>query len=260
MRVVTSQVFVGPSVVARQPVICQRLDLGALAEWPTARLGAAFVDGVLDLLPGLAGHQGAPSGEQSLKALMGEAPGLPLSQVYVRMAVELQRLADLEIELGHELPTANARYRNVVYGYRDANVGLAAGKAALAMLLALLPAELAPAPAAEGEPRKRRDRFVRFALNRSLDQSTRALVTAAEARDIPWFRIHSMARYVQLGHGRHQERLHETVTTHTRAIAAAISRDKVTTSRLLAQLGLPVARQVPVSTKEKAVAAARHLG
>jgi cyanophycin synthetase len=265
MRIVTSQVYVGPSVVARQPVICQRLDLGALAEWPTARLGAAFVDGLLDLLPGLAGHPGAPSGEQSLKTLMGAAPGLPLSLVYVRMAVELQRLADLEIELGHELPSADARFRDVAYGYVDASVGLAAGEAALALLLALLPAELSPAPAAPGPasdvaPRERRDHFVRIALNRSLDQTTRALVKAAEARDIPWFRIHSLARYVQLGQGRHQERLHETVTTHTKAISSAIARDKVTTSRLLAQLGLPVARQAPVSTKEEAVAAARRIG
>ena len=260
MRLVTSQVYVGPSVVARQPVICQRLDLGTLAEWPTTRLGERFVAGLLDLLPGLAGHRGATSGEQSLKSLMGAAPGLPLSRVYVRMAVELQRLADLEIEHGLELPTADARFRDVAYGYMDANVDLAAGEAALAMLLALLPAEFAPAPAAEVEPGEVRDSFVRIALKSSLDQSTRALVKAAEERDIPWFRVQSLAGYVQLGHGRHQERLIETITTHAKAIAAFIARDKVTTSRLLAQLGLPVARQIPVSTKDEAVAAAQRIG
>ena len=260
MRIVSSRVYRGPSLHARSPAIFQRLDLGALADWPTARLGEAFVDGLLDLLPGLAEARGAPPFPDGMAQALRAAPGLPLSQVYVRIAVELQRLADLEIEIGHELPSPDPRYREVIYGYRDASVGGAAGKAALAVLFALLPAELRPPRAGTETARGRRDRFVRSAFNRSLDQSTRALVQAAEARGIPWFRILPSARYVQLGHGRHQRRIHETVTSNTSGIATTFARDKLTTNRLLAQQNLPVARQARVSDEAMAVRIAAGFG
>ena len=56
MRIVDRSVYVGPSLYARFPVIRLELDLGALEEWPTGRLGTGFVDALAGALPGLAEH------------------------------------------------------------------------------------------------------------------------------------------------------------------------------------------------------------
>ena len=53
MRILNRNIYVGPSQYARFPVIRLELDLGELEQWPTARLGKAFVDGLVAALPGL---------------------------------------------------------------------------------------------------------------------------------------------------------------------------------------------------------------
>ena len=52
MRVLDRAVYVGPSLYAHFPVIRLELDLEALEEWPTTRLGSAFIDGLIAALPG----------------------------------------------------------------------------------------------------------------------------------------------------------------------------------------------------------------
>src|SRR3546814_16516277 len=56
MRVLNRSVYVGPSLYAHFPVIRLELDLGVLEAWPTAKLGTAFVDTLIEALPGLAEH------------------------------------------------------------------------------------------------------------------------------------------------------------------------------------------------------------
>ena len=65
MRILDRRVFVGPSIYAHFPVIRLEVDLGELEQWPTARLGAAFIDTLLERLPGLTEHgcsYGVPGG------------------------------------------------------------------------------------------------------------------------------------------------------------------------------------------------------
>ena len=57
MKIVSTNVYVGPNVYAHFPVIRHVLDLGILEEWPTARLGKDFVDSLLDCLPGFYGYR-----------------------------------------------------------------------------------------------------------------------------------------------------------------------------------------------------------
>ena len=54
MKILTTNVYVGPNIYARFPVIRHVLDLGELEEWPTGRLGDAFVEPLLDALVDLA--------------------------------------------------------------------------------------------------------------------------------------------------------------------------------------------------------------
>ncbi len=44
MRILERNVYVGPSMYAHFPVIKLLLDLGTLEQWPSGKLGPAFVD------------------------------------------------------------------------------------------------------------------------------------------------------------------------------------------------------------------------
>lgn len=56
MRITETNIYVGPNIYARFPVIRHVLDLGELEAWPTGRLGSDYVDRLLQLLPGLQSH------------------------------------------------------------------------------------------------------------------------------------------------------------------------------------------------------------
>nr|MBP6750543.1 hypothetical protein [Xanthomonadaceae bacterium] len=56
MRILDRSVYVGPSLYAHFPVIRLELDLGALEQWPTGKLGEAYVDALVEAVPGLKEH------------------------------------------------------------------------------------------------------------------------------------------------------------------------------------------------------------
>lgn len=44
MKIISTNVFVGPNVWASFPVIRHVIDLGILEEWPSAKIGSEFID------------------------------------------------------------------------------------------------------------------------------------------------------------------------------------------------------------------------
>ena len=48
MKIVSTNVYVGPNIYAHFPVIRHVLDLGELEHWPTGKLGKKFVDPLLE--------------------------------------------------------------------------------------------------------------------------------------------------------------------------------------------------------------------
>ena len=65
MRILEQAVYVGPSLYAHFPVIRLEVDLGPLEAWPSAKLGPAFIDRLIEALPGLHEHgcsYGEPGG------------------------------------------------------------------------------------------------------------------------------------------------------------------------------------------------------
>jgi cyanophycin synthetase len=261
MKILASQVYVGPNIHALFPVIRLTVDLGELEAWPTGRLGSAFTDRLLDTLPGLHQHgcsYGHPGG---FVRRLHEDEGTWLGHVLEHVAIELQNVAGTPVTFGKTRGTGEPRTYHVVYEYEQADVGVEAGQLALQLLHALLPAELRPAHAdLDGfDFARRRDRFIRFAQSKALGPSTASLVAAAEKRDIPWLRLNNQS-LIQFGHGRFQQRIQATVTSRTPHISVELASDKEETVRLLGDLGLPVPKQRMVYDAEDAVGAARRIG
>ena len=261
MRVLNRNVYVGPSQYAKFPVIRLELDLGELEEWPTARLGNGFVDALVEALPGLAEHGCSYREPGGFIRRMREGEGTWLGHVLEHVAIELQNVAGEDVTFGKTRSISDDRpgVYSVVYEYAQREEGIAAGELALKLLDSLLPAELRSATKDEWNWQEERDSFIRYAQRRALGPSTMSLVRAAEERGIPWLRLNEQS-LVQLGHGKYQQRIQATVTGRTPHISVELASDKEETNKILASLGLPVPRQVLVTSQTDALRAARKLG
>jgi cyanophycin synthetase len=263
MRILNRSVYVGPSSYAHFPVIRLELDLGALEAWPTARLGDAFIDALIEALPGLQSHGCSYREPGGFIRRMREGEGTWLGHVLEHVAIELQNVAGEDVTFGKTRSIGDERpgVYSVVYEYAQKEEGVAAGDLAVQLLCSLLPEDLRPDGTVPEDFvwNNARDAFIRYAQRRALGPSTSSLVRAAEERGIPWLRMNQQS-LIQLGHGKYQQRIQATVTGRTPHIAVELASDKEETNKILGSLGLPVPRQELVSTQSDAVRAARKLG
>jgi cyanophycin synthetase len=261
MRILDRSVYVGPSLYAHFPVIRLELDLGALEDWPTGRLGDGFVQALSEALPGLAEHGCSYREPGGFLRRMREDEGTWLGHVLEHVAIELQNVAGESVTFGKTRGAGRPGVYTVVYEYAQRDEGVAAGELGLRLLCSLLPDAIRPTdsvPEGWSWP-EARDEFIRFAQRRALGPSTASLVRAAEVRGIPWLRLNEQS-LVQLGHGRYQQRIQATVTGRTPHIAVELASDKEETNKILATLGLPVPRQELVQSEGQAQRAARRIG
>ena len=261
MKLIDRAVYLGPSLYARFPVIRLRMDIGVLEEWPSMRLGQAFVDRLLDTLPGLRQHgcsYGEPGG---FVRRLTEDGGTWAGHIIEHLAIELQAGAGQDITFGKTRAAGEPGVYDIVYEYEAERVGVEAGRLAVQLLQSLLPEELRTPRLlpAEFDFGPEHEEFIRFAQRTAFGPSTALLVRAAEERDIPWLRLNEYS-LVQLGHGKYQQRIQATITSRTPHIAVEISSDKEETNRILGDLGLPVPQQRLVYSSSEAVRSAERIG
>lgn len=262
MQIVSTNVYVGPSTFAHFRVIRHILDLGELEHWPTSRLGDAFIEPLLERLPGLCEHGCSYRETGGFLRRMREDEGTWMGHVLEHVAIELQNVAGSPVTYGRtrSIDGRPAHY-NVVFEYKDEEVGRESSALAMKLLLSLLPDEIK----VDGRPddawdfAEERDRFIRYAQSRALGPSTASLVKAAEDRDIPWIRLNRYS-LVQFGHGKYQQRIQATTTGRTGNIAVELAGDKEETNGILRDLGLPVPEQRVVRSAADAVRAAKRIG
>ena len=262
MKILSTNVYVGPNVYAHFPVIRHILDLEALEEWPTGRLGEAFIAPLLDSLPGLHEHGCSYREPGGFVRRLREDEGTWLGHVMEHIALELQNIAGSSVTFGRtrSIDDQPGHY-TMVFQYLDAEVGREASRLALALIHSLLPDEVRPgnAPGKDWNFAEERDDFIRYAQARAFGPSTGALVQAAEERGIPWIRLNRQS-LVQFGHGRYQQRIQATTTSRTSNIAVELAGDKEETNHILRDLGLPVPMQRLVRRSRDAVRAAERIG
>ena len=262
MKIVSTNVYVGPNIYAHFPVIRHVLDLEELEDWPTGRLGKDFVDPLLEMLPGLHEHGCSYREPGGFVRRLQEDEGTWLGHVMEHIAIELQNVAGSPVTYGRTRSVDGVKgHYNMVFQYLDAEVGREASSLSLDLIHSLLPDELKPgdAPAADWDFAEERDQFIRYAQRRAFGPSTASLVKAAEERDIPWIRL-NRASLVQFGHGRFQQRIQATTTGKTSNIAVELACDKEETNSILRDLGLPVPKQRLVRNSSDAKRAAERIG
>ena len=263
MRVVSTNVYVGPNPYAHFPVIRHTIDLGPLEDYPTAKLDG-FAERLVEALPGLQEHGCSYRTPGGFIRRMVEDEGTWLGHVWEHVALELQSIAGHEVTFGKTRSTGRAvgEY-DMVFQYQQKDVGLEASELARRLILRLLPddvqARIDEEKEADYDWEEERDAFIKRAQRLAFGPSTQSIIDAAVERDIPWIRLNQYS-LVQLGHGKYQQRIQATVTGQTKHIAVEIASDKEDTRTLLESLGLPVPQQRLVYGPQSAVRAARSIG
>jgi len=264
MLVCERSAYSGPNLYSQRPMIRIRLDLGALEDRPTDRL-PGFAKTLLALLPGLASHgcsYGEPGG---LIRRMRE--GTWLGHVIEHVAIELQSLAGAGTTRGKTRSVkGEPGVYDILFRYADPVSGMAAGRAAIALVATLLPADLQRVEGLDllGEALPNDVPAVVAALRKlvtanGLGPSTRALVDEARRRGIPVTRLDA-ASLVQLGQGSRQRRIRASVTGGTSLIGAELAGNKDAAKALLHDAGLPVPRGQVVCDADEALRVARRIG
>ena len=251
LSILETRVYRGPNVWSYDRAIHLVVDLGSLEDFPTNTL-PGFTDNLLQMLAGLREHSCSRGRRGGFVERLHE--GTWLGHVAEHIALALQQVVGHDVRRGKTRQVKGQRGRyNVVYGYVDEQVGLAAARLAVRLVNHLVEAD----PGFDFD--EELEQFILRAERTAFGPSTQAILDEAVSRDIPWIRLnkHSL---VQLGQGVHQKRIRATMTSATSAIAVDVASDKDLTTRLLGAAGLPVPRQESVRTVEQAVAVAERIG
>ncbi|GAB3594227.1 cyanophycin synthetase [Angustibacter peucedani] len=251
LTIVETRVYRGPNVWSYDKALHVVVDLGVLEQFPTSALDG-FTDQLLELLPGLERHTCSRGHRGGFVERLRE--GTWLGHVAEHVALQLQQEAGHDMRRGktRQVKGTEGRY-NIVFGYVDERVGVAAIRLAVRLINHLVQ------PEPDFDFADELDTFLRRAERTAFGPSTAAIVEEAVSRDIPWIRLneHSL---VQLGQGVHQQRIRATMTSMTGALAVDIAGDKELTARLLSSAGLPVPGTESVRSAAAAVAIADRLG
>ena len=139
LTVVETQVFRGPNYWSYDPAIRLLVDLGALEDWPSNTI-PGFVDGLMEILPGIAEHSCSLGRRGGFGERLRE--GTWLGHVAEHIALELQRESGAHVYRGKTRSAGEAGRYNVIYGYWEERVGLASGDLAVRLVNQLVrPAE-----------------------------------------------------------------------------------------------------------------------
>ena len=250
LRILEAQVLRGPNFWSYDPAIRLLVDLGSLEQWPTNTI-PAFNNALLDMLPGLEQHGCSLKRPGGFVERLRE--GTWAGHVAEHIALELQHQAGWQITRGKTRSASKPGVYNIIYGYVEEHVGLAAGRLAVRLVNHLVEPQPAFDFLAEVEI------LVRLAERAAFGPSTQALIDEAVERDIPYIRLNEQS-LVQLGQGMYQKRIRATITSQTSALAVDIASDKKLTTSLLAAAGLPVPKSEIVETEADAAGAAARIG
>ncbi|HZA27834.1 MAG TPA: acetate--CoA ligase family protein, partial [Actinomycetota bacterium] len=249
LKILQAQVFRGPNYYSYEPAIRLFVDLGSLEHWPSNTL-EGFTEALLEMLPGLAEHSCSVGRPGGFVERLNQ--GTWLGHVAEHVALDLQRETGAHVYRGKTRSAETPGQYNIIYGYGEEQVGLAAGRLAVRLVNHLIEADPKFDLIAELE------RLILLAERVAFGPSTQAVIDEAASRDIPYLRLNEQS-LVQLGQGKYQKRVRATMTSLTPALAVDIAGDKKLTNRLLAAAGLPVPRSEIVRTEDEAVAAARRI-
>ena len=238
MKIIEIKILRGPNYWSnfRNKLIAMKLDLEELEERPTNSIDG-FSERIEKLIPTMFQHRCSRGNEGGFFERVKE--GTWMGHVIEHIALEIQTLAGMECGFGRTRGTGKEGVYNVVFSYKEENVGIYAANAAVKIAEALI----------EG---------VEYDLNNDIKTmremreksrfgpSTGSIVDEAVSRNIPFIRLNNQS-LVQLGYGKNQVRFRATMTDKTSSIAVDLASNKDETKKMLTDAAIPVANGMCIS-------------
>ncbi len=268
LRWIDGAILHGCNIHHQRTVLCATVDLGPLRGCTSARAGPDFARRFTERFCDAQRTPPTARLNQPFFDALRSAHGAPFEEVLLEAvrAVELRvafaRFDFVPIGLARveplDTPTQSRQVRLVVESHYPVQ-SRAAARLALAGLLALLPDALRAGDAGElPDFDTALSALLQRANRGQVSTSTSAIALAAHARGIPCASLGGP--HLQLGHGAAQHMVLSSMPAGVSFAATSLSSNKRWTTRRLAQLGLPVTRQIAVASPERALAAAEKLG
>ena len=238
MKIIEIKILRGPNYWSnfRNKLIAMKLDLEELEERPT-NLIDGFSERIEKLLPSMFQHRCSRGNEGGFFERVKE--GTWMGHVIEHIALEIQTLAGMECGFGRTRGTGKEGIYNVVFSYKEENVGVYAANAAVKIAEALIEGVEYDLENDIKTMREMREKF-RFG------PSTGSIVDEAVSRNIPFIRLNNQS-LVQLGYGKNQVRFRATMTDKTSSIAVDLASNKDETKKMLTEAAIPVANGMCIS-------------
>ena len=249
MRIEGIRTLAGPNVYSHAPVLLMRLDLGELCEKESYEV-PGFVERLLALLPGLNEHHCSKGYAGGFVERLHE--GTYFGHTVEHVALELTGLAGCTATHGKTRYAGEPGVYNVVVEFCAEHATRYLLERAVALVEALIRGEEFPLQEILKKAQE-------IAADTELGPSTRAIVDAARARDIPWAREND-ASLIRLGYGKNLRLVQAAMTDGTSAIGVEIAGDKDLTKARLGRASIPVPKGEIVRTAEAAVEALETIG
>lgn len=243
------QVFSGPNIYSRRPVMRMTIDIGEYGSIPTKDI-PKFNDRLLRLFPGLETNccgLGYPGGfVDRLRE------GTYLGHVLEHVILEMQYSLGYDVSYGKTRTIVEPSLYYLVYAFQNEVCGLECSKVAVFILNHLI-----------GGNDIRIGEFMAYlkkiSAQSDLGPSTMSLVREAEKRSIPVTRI-GHDSLVRLGYGKNSRLVEATLTDATSCVCADISSNKQLSKELLSEQRIPVPYGKVVYSEISALMAAGHMG
>lgn len=254
MRIVETRTMRGPNFwsVRHSKLIVAKLALESHAATQTTDL-PGFERRFLKMFPEFARPR--PTQDDPGMFLDRLRAGVPLSQVVMQAALELQCMAGMPVNWGRAYAVPYEEGTDyVVFAYQEADAGRYALSAAVEATTALVGGK-----DKQFDLKRHLEALHEIREDEFFGPSTWSIVTEAASRGIPYLRLpHS--GMVQFGYGVHQQRISATITGHTGNPGVEMAGDKDLTKKVLDDNGVLVPKGALVRSVEGLKEAVEELG
>jgi len=222
----------GANFWSKKPVVRMLLDMEEQADLLSNQI-PGFIERLLLLVPSLKERRDSAEERGSLVERLQQ--GAPLHHAVGHMASELQCLAAMNTTFCKTVPTKDRGIFQVVYDYWVPEAGIFAGEEALRLVEGIV----------NGVSDEELDvgrvihKIKRICADRHFGPSAMAIADEARRRGITVIRIDDYG-LVQLGAGKYQKRIRDSLTSATSLIAAETASNKKLARMILANTGIPV--------------------
>jgi cyanophycin synthetase len=254
MKILKTQTLRGPNYwsIRRSNVILIRLDLEELADRPSNTI-PGFYEGLANVLPSLVEHFCSPGCRGGFLSRVQD--GTMMGHILEHVALELQTLAGMPVGFGRTRETSTPGVYQVAFEYESEEAGRYAARAALRLCESII----AIGTYAASELARDLDDLRELRADMAQGPSTEAIVAEAKARNIPWIAIETRS-LLQLGYGKHQQRVQASLTTMSNILAVELACDKEGTKQILAKAGIPVPRGTVIYYHDDLAQAIENVG